>query len=97
MWLFGVLILSFMLLGGVLFGNIYGSLLVTGGFAVLFMILGIAPKLEKYNPYLLSSKNINLLTSEMAMSDFTISILITSFLILTTLVGSILVFDKKQL
>ena len=41
MWVFGVLQISIMLLGGVLSGNIYGSLLLTGGFTGLIMLFNI--------------------------------------------------------
>lgn len=97
MWLFGILIIAVMLLGGVLLGNIYGSLLVAGGFSVLLMLLNIAPNLQKYNPYLLSSGNVSLLTSDMAVSDFMFSIVITCVVIFIALMSAIIRFDKKQI
>lgn len=96
MWLFGLLLLSVMLLGSVFFGTIYGSLLLTGGFTLLLMLLALAPKLQKYNPYLLSSGNIGLLTSEMGRSDFTVSIIIACIMIPVLLLFSISAFNRKQ-
>lgn len=97
LWLFGVLLISVMLLGGVMFGNIYGSLLLTGGFSLLLMLLNIAPKLQKYNPYLLSSGNMSLLTSDMSTTDFSFSIVITCISILFILIGALMIFDKKAI
>ncbi|MEG0229125.1 MAG: ABC transporter permease subunit, partial [Oscillospiraceae bacterium] len=97
MWLFGVLQISIMLLGGVLFGSIYGSLLLTGGFTVLLMLINIAPKLSEYNPYLLSSESVSLLTSNMAVSDFYMSIFVTFVFILFFIIISLISFEKKQI
>lgn len=97
MWLFGVLQISIMLLGGVLSGSIYGSLLLAGGFTGLLMVINITPKLEKYNPYLLSSGSVSLLTSNIDISDFYVSICVTLVLIFFFIIGSIMLFDKKQI
>lgn len=97
MWLFGVLQISMMLLGGVLSGSIYGSLLLAGGFTGILMVINIAPKLEKYNPYLLSSGSVSLLTSNIDISDFYVSICVTLVLIFFFIIGSIMLFDKKQI
>lgn len=97
MWLFGVLQISVMLLGGVLFGSIYGSLLLTGGFAGLLMLLNIVPEFAEYSPYLLSSGSVSLLTMDAGVSDFYVSIGVTVALILLFLSGSLVSFDKRQL
>lgn len=97
MWLFGVLQISMMLLGGVLFGSIYGSLLLTGGFTGILMLISIAPKFAEYNPYLLSSGSVSLLTSNIDISDFYVSICVTLVLIFFFIIGSIMLFDKKQI
>lgn len=97
MWLFGVLQISIMLLGGVMSGSIYGSLLLAGGFTGLLMVINMAPKLEKYNPYLLSSGSVSLLTSNIDISDFYVSICVTLVLIFFFIIGSIMLFDKKQI
>lgn len=97
MWLFGVLQISVMLFGGVLFGNIYGSLLLTGGFAGLLMLLNIAPEFAEYSPYLLSSGSVSLLTMDAGVSDFYVSIGVTIGLIFLFLSDSLIFFDKRQL
>lgn len=97
MWLYGVLLIAVMLLGGVLFANIYGTLIVTGGFAVLLMLLNIIPKVQKLNPHMLASDNLGLLTGKLAVSDFYIPILITCILIFITIISTIRIFNKKKM
>ena len=97
MWLFGVLEISMMLLGGALSGSIYGSLLLAVGFAGVLMLANIFPKLEEYNPYLLSTGCVSLLTSERVPSDFYVSIIVTLAFILLIMISSICSFNKKQI
>lgn len=97
MWLFGVLEISMMLLGGVLSGRIYGALLLAGGFTGVLMLANIFPKFEEYNPYLLSTGCVSLLTSERVPSDFYISITVTIVFILLMIISSICSFNKKQI
>lgn len=97
MWLFGILEIAMMLFGGVLSGSIYGSLLLAGGFTGLLMLANIVPKFEEYNPYLLSTGCVSLLTSERAPSDFYVSIIVTLAFILLIMISSICSFNKKQI
>lgn len=97
MWLFGVLLIPVMLFGGVLFANIYGSLLLTGGFAVLLTLLNLIPKLQEWNPIKLSSDNMALLTNDLAAGDFGRSIAVTCVLIAAFLGGTLVLFDNKQI
>ena len=97
MWLFGVLLISLLILGGVLFRNIYGSLLLTGGAVVFMTVLNIAPAVQKYNPIILSSDNMALLTSQKAASDFTPAIIICMVAIIALITISIGLFNKKQI
>ena len=86
-----------MLLGAALSGSIYGSLLLAGGFAGVLMLANIFPKLEEYNPYLLSTGCVSLLTSERVPSDFYVSIIVTLAFILLIMISSICSFNKKQI
>lgn len=97
MWLFGILLITLVILGGVLSKNIYGSLLFTGGAAVLMMLLNISPKIQKYNPVTLSSGNMSLLTAQKAVADFKPAVLICAALIVAIVAVSIAVFNKKQI
>lgn len=97
LWLFGILLLAIIMLGGVLFKNSYGGLLFTGGLVVVLMLLNIAPKLQKYNPITLVSSNMALLTGDKVVSDFTASIAIGCFIIIAFISLAIMLFNKKQI
>lgn len=97
MWLFGILMITVMLLGGVLFANLYGALLVTGGFAALLMLLHIIPSLQSYNPYKLASENLALLTGSVNTTSFYMAMFVTVLLSGLFLWLSVTLFNKKQL
>lgn len=97
LWYFGILLLAIIILGGVLFKNNYGGLLFTGGFVAILLILNISPMLQKYNPITLVSKNMNLLTNNMSVSDFTLPIIISSIAVIGFLNLAIAIFNKKQI
>ena len=97
LWLFGILLLSIIILGGVLFKNSYGGLLFALGFITVMLMLNIAPNLFKYNPITLASKNMNLLTNTTSASDFLLPVIITLISIIVILFATTRIFNKKQL
>ncbi|MFD3445732.1 ABC transporter permease [Microbacteriaceae bacterium 4G12] len=96
LWLFGILLIALLILGGVWFKNIYGSLLLTGGNVVTMMLLNINPKLHKYNPITLSSENMSLLNAQKEVSDFIPAIIICAIFIIALVASSVAIFNKKQ-
>jgi ABC-2 type transport system permease protein len=96
LWFFGVLLIAAIFLGSVLSKSSYGCLLFVGFFVAVLMILNIAPKIQEYNPIALSS-GMQLLSGQLAVSDFTAPIVISALLIFVFIVSSILIFDKKQI
>lgn len=97
MWLFGVLLIALVVLGGVLFKNIYGSLLLTGGVVMTLTIINIVPKFQKYNPAALAGDNMRLLMAQKASSDIMPAVIICIILIIALMVASVLTFNKKQI
>lgn len=97
LWVFGVLIISLLLLFGTIFKGNYAALLLTGLSYIILGILSIVPKINKYNPLSLSSNNIALINGELAISDFTYSLIISLILTITCLTLSIFIFNKKEL
>lgn len=97
MWLFGMLLVAIVILGGVLFKSIYGSLLLTGGIVVVMTIVNIAPKLQKYNPITLSTHNMQLITAQKVPLDFMPAVIICAVLTIVSVIASIMIFNKKQL
>ena len=97
LWLFGVLLIATMMLGGVIIKSNYGCLLFTGSFVVILFLINIIPKLQTYNPIMLASKNMALLSAELSSIDFIKSIVICCILSIIFLVSAVSLFNKKQL
>lgn len=97
MWLFGVLLISLLIFGGALFKTISGSLLLTGGSVVAMILLNMDPKLQKYNPIILSSDNMLLLRAQKEAADFMPAVIICTALIIGLAALSVAVFNKKQI
>jgi len=97
LWLFGVLMIVLLVLGGICLGNIYGALLFSGGAVIVMALVGIAPQAAKYNPISLAGSTVNLLNSSQPISDFIPALLICTGLVVVGLVASLLIFDRKQL
>lgn len=95
-WLYGILLIALVVFGGVLFKNIYGSLLLTGGAIVAMALINIVPKFQKYNPSTLAGENMALLMGQKNLSDILPAIIISAVLIVVVIVASIMAFNKKQ-
>lgn len=97
LWLFGILLLSVILLGGVIFRNSYGSLMFVAGFTAILFLLNIVPKLHQYNPIALASNNMSLLTGDTVPKDLTAPFIISIAIIIGAIVTAIGVFNKKPI
>lgn len=96
LWLFGVILIALLIFGGVVTGSIYGSLLVTGGAAILMTLLNIVPAVQRFNPVTLSSGNMALLMGQRTISDFTPAIAVCTIAAIALVAAAIGVFNKKQ-
>jgi len=97
LWLFGVLMIVLLILGGICLGNIYGALLFSGGAVIVMALVSIAPPAARYNPISLAGGVVNLLNGGQPASDFIPALLICIALIVVGLAASLLIFDRKQL
>jgi len=97
LWVFGVFLIACLILGGVLIRNHFGGLLFTFALVAVAMILSIAPRLQKFNPFTLASKNDGILTLQVATADFYPALIITAGLTVLFVLLSILTFNKKQI
>jgi ABC-2 type transport system permease protein len=97
LWVFGILLLAIISLGGVLFKNSYGCLLFTGGFIVILYLLNIVPAIQKYNPVALISSNMALLKGQAIPVDLFPSLVVSTVAILILITSAIGLFNKKQL
>ncbi len=96
LWLFGILLITLLILGGTLFKTFSGSLLLCGGGVVVMTLLNIIPKLQKYNPVSLSSNGMALLTKQNVAADFIPAVVICAVCIFILMFVSITVFNKKE-
>lgn len=97
LWIIGFLYLSILLLGCVLFRQTFTSILFTGGMAALFSLLTFVKQTEPYNPFILTSRNLDLLSGKAVPSEFFIPMLLTLVLIIVSLCAAVKIFNKKQL
>lgn len=96
LWLFGIMMLSLIIMGGVLFKNLTTNMLATGGLFLIMLIINIFPDVKPYNPMTLFSGNMGLLVEKQAVSDFYSATIVTSIVLLITLSCSIIMFDRKE-
>jgi ABC-2 type transport system permease protein len=96
-WLYGLLLIQLLILGGTLFKTFIGSLMLTGGAVVVMSLLGILPQLQRYNPILLSGDNTALLTGAKDVSDLLPAAIVCAILVVTLTAVSVAVFDRKQI
>lgn len=97
LWLFGIMFLTIILLGGVIFRSNYGCLMFAGVFIVTLFLLNIVPKFQKYNPIGLVSKSMPLLTGDTVPKDLMASSIIGIIIIILSIISAIGVFNKKQI
>lgn len=97
LWLYGEFLISLVILGGVLFKNNYGSLLLAGGLTLVMTLINIFPKLQQYNPITLSSDNMSMLTALKPVSHYYPAMVICGVLTCVFMVSSVILFNKKQI
>lgn len=97
LWLVGFLYLSILMVGCVLFKQTFTAILFTGGVVALISLLGVAEPLVKYNPFILTFKNVDLLSGSALPADFVLPALISAALSVFGLLLALRLFDRKQL
>ena len=97
LWLVGFLYLSILMIGCVIFKQTFTSILFTGGIVAVISLLGIARPIAKFNPFILTSKNVDLLSGEIVPSDFMMPALLSVAMSILGLLIAIKLFNKKQL
>lgn len=97
LWAFGVLLLAALMLSGVFWKSNYGCLLLVGLFVALMAILNIVPAIAEYNPILLASGGMNLLSGALTASDYAAPLVVSLGLIVLFVAGAMLFFDRKAI
>lgn len=97
LWLAGFLYLSILMAGCVIFKQTFTSILFTGGIVAVISLFGIIEPIAEFNPFILTSKNVDLLSGEIVPSDFIMPALISVVISISCILTAIKLFNKKQL
>ena len=95
-WLFGVFVISLMILFSTLTRSNTGVLIGTGSIVLVSYIVGLLPKAGKYLPTLLMDGH-SLIYGVAEAKDYTAAIMITAIAGLVCFAVSVPIFNRKQL
>lgn len=94
-WIFGIMIVSLLVLGNALINSSYGVMLFTVFMIGVLYIISMIPKTEKWNPMMLVTGNMSLITNASKVEDFVTVIIVSIVISFLSLAVSIQVFNKK--
>ena len=97
LWLFGVLLISVLMLAASGLKSSYSCLLAVGAFVVVLMLIGIAPAVHDFNPMSLASDSVALMTEAIDPESLIPAVAVSVAGSIACLVGAILIFRKRQL
>ena len=96
LWIIGILYLSILILGCVIFRQAFTSIVFLLAVTVVLSLSTIPTQIARYSPMVLASKNVDLLSGTATVSEFAIPIIIALILSVGFLGAAISVFNKKQ-
>lgn len=96
-WVFGLFLLSCLILGGVLFKNSFGGMLFTAAIVAVLFVVNIIPKAGKFNPVQLVSSNMSILEGTARLRDIYSALGVTAAATAALIVLGVIVFNKKQI
>jgi len=97
LWLFGVLLVAVLLLGGVVFKSMSGGILTVGTGVVLLFLLNLIPPLTRWNPLRLATMSTALLGGQIGPGEFLPAVGVACGAGVLLLAGAILIFNKRQI
>lgn len=97
LWIVGFMYIGILILGCVLFRQAFLSIIFLLGINIIIMLVTIPQQLAPYSPFILMSKNVDLLSGAATVSEFTIPIIIAITITLACLAAAVAVFNRKQL
>lgn len=95
-WIFGIFLITAVILGGILFKSSYGAMLFCGLIVACLLFLNMLPSIKEYNPVQLVVVNMDLLKENIEVSDLLKCIWINIGASVLFLVSSIVVFCKRE-
>lgn len=97
LWIVGFLYLSILMVGCVIFRQTFTSILFAGGIVALISLLGIIKPIAKLSPFILTTKNADLIIGTAIPPEFILPALISIVLSISGLLIAIRLFNKKSL
>lgn len=97
LWLFGLFLLTVLLLSAVLTKSSYGCMLITAVVVAACFILDIIPSVHRYNPVSLATDNMGLIMDSVEASSLFSAVLITCLLSFIFVPLSAAIFRRKQI
>ena len=97
LWIFGIFLITCILLGSVLLKGMAGSLLMTGGAVAVMLLFNIIPKVSEWNPIMLVSSNMKVIQGTIGVDDMIKPVVITCIVGITFLISSCGLFNKKMI
>ncbi len=96
-YIFGIFLISSLLLGSVIFKNFVGVLLFVGGIYMFLMLTAFIPTVGDYTPIVLGSINPDLMSNTASTSDIIIPMVITIVLASLFILFSVVKFNKAKI
>lgn len=97
LWLFGAMLLSFLMWAQTLVDSQYGSLLLTGIYVAGLFLLNLFPQAQDYNPIVLVGENVAMLSSDYEVSLMGIPSCLTAILCVLFLGLALVTFKNKRI
>lgn len=97
LWIIGFLYLSILMIGCVMFKQTFTCILFTGGIVAVISLAGMAEPVAKFNPFVLTTKNIDLISGEVTPAYLILPMLVSVTVSVFGLLTAIGLFNKKQL
>lgn len=95
-FLFGIFLITIEILGGIITGNVIGTLVFVAGSIAIQFILSLKDEIVKYMPIALIGKPINLIKG-IGFDDYSVPIFTTGGLVIICIIFSIIIINKKQI
>lgn len=97
LWIVGFMYLSILMIGCVIFKQTFTSILFTSGIVALISLPGLAEPIAKFSPFILTLKNVDLISGAVVLGEFMIPAWTSVIISVVGLLIAIRLFDKKQL
>lgn len=96
-WVFGLLLICLVLLGGTVSRSYAGGLLLAGAVFLAGMVMNMFQSISKFSPVKLISDNMALIEGSLKPGDFWPAAVVSVVLSIASVVLGLFLFDKKQL